>query len=396
MRRSALAVVCAVVLGAASSAAHAQFEPITDREYGIDLYSGAVLGSARVVGMGGATVAVEEGSAGQVANPAAVATRPATSNDTWAWDWHVDWLNPAYGSDFDNNGIETEEGFEALLLTGGILGQYKSWGLGFTATLSQRPVDHPDGSGAKLIPSFTILRFGLARALHDDEWTVGLGVRIGSFEMDRRLGRTQTLFKLTGSALETGVTWRPPQRDFRAAVVTSFPVVGRELDVANCDPFDCAGYILPEQVSVPWRVSIGGGYRFGATRWNRKVAADWRDERALLIASDIVVTGPATDGYGIEAFVNGQLQPSGRNAVVSIRGGAEYEWIPGRLRVRLGSYWEPGRFEGVGGRIHGTFGVEGSVYEFGLWGDRYRVRLSLTADAASKYGNTAVSVGFWH
>lgn len=388
--------VCVVLLGVAPSAANAQFEPITDRDYSIDLYTGSALGSGRVVGMGGAAVAVGEGSAGQVANPAAVSTRPATSNDKWDWDWHIDWLNPAYGSDFDNNGIETEEGFEALLLTGGILAQYKQWGVGFTATLSQRPVDHPDGSGAQLVPAFTIFRFGVARSFWDEEWTVGVGVRTGSFEMDRRLGGDQTLFRISGSALEAGATWRPPLRNLRVAAVTAFPVTGRQIDAVNCDPLDCAGYILPERVTVPWRLSVGGAYRIAPTKWNRKVRKDWRDERAWLIAADLVVTGASPDAYGIEAFVNNELQPSGRNAVVSLRGGVEYEWIPGRLRLRLGSYWEPGRFEGVGGRVHGTFGIEGSVYEFGLWGDRYRVRLSLTADGASKYGNTAVSIGFWH
>ena len=41
---------------------------------------------------------------------------------------------------------------------------------------------------------------------------------------------------------------------------------------------------------------------------------------------------------------------------VGARLGAEWEALPGRLRARLGTYWEPSRFDGVGGRIHGTDG----------------------------------------
>ncbi|MGE5182384.1 MAG: hypothetical protein ACM31C_10000, partial [Acidobacteriota bacterium] len=66
-----------------------------------------------------------------------------------------------------------------------------------------------------------------------------------------------------------------------------------------------------------------------------------------------------------------------------------------RLRVRGGSYWEPGRFEGVSGRLHGTFGIEVRVFEFHAWGRR-RGRITLTEDAAAGYNNVGLSIGFWH
>jgi hypothetical protein len=73
----------------------------------------------------------------------------------------------------------------------------------------------------------------------------------------------------------------------------------------------------------------------------------------------------------------------------------DVEAIPGRLRLRTGSYWEPERFAGVGGRIHGTFGFEVRALEFHAWGLR-RGKLGATFDGARRYRNLGLSIGFWH
>jgi hypothetical protein len=158
---------------------------------------------------------------------------------------------------------------------------------------------------------------------------------------------------------------------------------------------DCQGFILPERVTTPWRALVGGAWRFSPTQWNQLVGGNFRDERSLTLAADVVVVGASKEAYGIEAFGMHQLQRTGRNVAVSVRGGAEWEWIPGRLRLRAGSYWEPERYDDVGGRIHFTFGTELRVFEFFGWGRR-RGRISFTADIAERYRNIALSVGFWH
>ena len=116
----------------------------------------------------------------------------------------------------------------------------------------------------------------------------------------------------------------------------------------------------------------------------------------MTVAADVIVTGSSDNAYGLEAFGQHELQRSGRHRSLGVRGGAEYEWLPGRLRVRGGSYWEPGRFVGVGGRLHATFGVEVRAFQFWFWGTERRGRISLTADVADHYGNGGLSVGFWH
>ena len=371
---------------------------LTDRNYGIDLYQGSVLGSVRIVGMGGAAVATAEGSAGMLANPASPAVRSATANDKWEWDWHLDWLNPDLGSDFDNNGIETTEPPSVFpILTGGVVVQRKQTAIGIALTRLEAPTTTSD-TGQAVSSAFQVVRIIVAQSRREDQLTVGLGLRVGTFSFEtRRSGANdRTLFEISGVGLEAGAVWRPTNRNIRIGGALSFPVAGTDLSVQECDPLNCEGYILPDRIAVPWRLAGGFAWRTGATTWNRTVNGNWRDERALILAADIAITGAVNNAYGVEAFAHKKLQASGRNAVMSVRSGAEYEWLPGRLRLRAGAYWEPGRFQGVGGRPHATLGVEGRIWSFCFWGERYRLRMSLTTDFAKRYGNTGLSVGFWH
>jgi hypothetical protein len=155
------------------------------------------------------------------------------------------------------------------------------------------------------------------------------------------------------------------------------------------------GYILPGHARSPARLVAGSAYRWAPTAWNQQVQTPFHDEPSLTLAADVVVTGATASGAGIEAFGMHELQPSGRHTVVSVRGGGELECLPGRLRLRGGSYWEPGRFDGVGGRAHATFGIDLRVLAFQLFGDR-RGRISLIGDVADRYRNIAVDIGFWH
>jgi hypothetical protein len=203
------------------------------------------------------------------------------------------------------------------------------------------------------------------------------------------------LFQLSGQGVEAGATWIPRRQDFRLGAAIQSRIIGGNVTTQNCDPMSCEGFILPDQVVSGWRLVAGGAYRWAPEPWNQLVGGTFRDERAVTLVSDVVVTGSAPHGYGLEAFGQHELQRSGKNISVSLRGGAEYEWLPGRLRVRAGSYWEPGRFEGVSGRLHATFGIEVRVFEVDLWGRR-RGRITLTGDVADRYQNEGISIGFWH
>jgi hypothetical protein len=379
-----------------ASPAWGQRRPITDRDFSIDLHQGYVLGTAQIIAMGGATVATGDGTAGMMFNPAAAAVRPATKNDEWDWDWNIDWIVPNPGTDHDNNGDSTTEFDDTLVLTGGILGLYKNWALGFGFTVEQHGFATPEGEGQS---SATVAKFALARTFFADRLTLGLAVRTGSFaigRVDPDDGTTTNLFSIGGTSIEAGAIWRPIDRNLRVGATIALPITGKNIDVEECDPLDCEGYILPSRVAVPWQVAAGLGWRFAPTKWNTQVTTRWRDERALQLAADVVVSGAVDEGSGIEAFIDKQIQPSGESVSVSVRAGAEYEWIPGWLRVRAGTYYEPARFDETSGRLHVTGGVELRIYSFCMFNERYRARVAITFDGAARYGNTAFSLGFWH
>jgi len=384
--------VLAGALAARPAPARADLPPITDRNYAIDLYSGAALGTARIVGMGGAATADAEGSAGTVANPAAPAIRSATSTSDWDWDFHVDGQSAIYASDLDNNG--RDRGGGARLATAGLAGMYREWGLAVVVTTQSSQLGGT--ATGSLDATATRARIALARTFAGEAITVGLAFDVGTFTLAEtsQIPKT-TLFEIAGSTLAAGAVWRPPHGDWRVGAAGALPVSGKDVSVRNCDPNDCGGLILPDRVEAPWQLGAGVAWRHGESRWNQWVGGSFRDEGAVLVALDVIVTGRVPDGFGLEAFGEGLAQPSGRHVVASARGGVEWELLPGHLRLRGGTYWEPGRFDGVGGRPHLTVGVEGGAIEFTLWG-RHRMRMSLTADLAPRYGNASLSLGFWH
>ena len=403
--RILLAAAALLPAAGARTARAQEFPAVTDRDFTLDLHQGAVLGSGRIIGMGGAAQALAQGSAGALFNPAAPAARGDTSTKNFDWDFHLDILNTSLGSDFDNNGIvqESEFGFlQGPVVTGGLVGQYGCWGLGVTGVFARQQLEER-ADGSRVVPQAEVFRVSLARAFLDYQLMVGAGLRAGTFHMyvdPEGSGGERDLFSITGSALEAGAIWRPRELDLRAGLSASLPVSSENVTADECDPLDCEGFILPDRAALPWQVSIGGAWRFGPTRWNRVVAARWRDEKALVLAADLVVTGRVDDGYGLEAFARQELQPSGRAISWSPRAGAEYEWFPGRFRLRVGAYWEPSRFrdpagEEIVGRAHGTLGLDLRIWQFRLWGKDYRIRTSITGDAARDYGNGGFSLGLW-
>ncbi|MGE0867722.1 MAG: hypothetical protein AB7P03_04110 [Kofleriaceae bacterium] len=385
-----------VVLVATATANAARADgPITSRDYAIEIYDGVAIGNTAQVGMGGAGAALVIGTAGTLINASAPAVRQTTDTDAWSWDYHLDYLTGALSSDYDNNGIITEEGTGASLFTAGFGVRVHDWAGAITATGQSAPLDSPFGLQALNLR----LRVAVAKWFPSIDTSIGLGVQSVLFGISSNDG---LMFGVSGTGAIAGATYAPRSQNVRLALATESKILGGKVDDdLRCDPQNCMGYILPEQIEASWRTIIGGAYRWAPTQWNQLVAGPFRDERSLTVAADVVITGSTTDGHSVEAFALQQLQRSGRHVALSVRGGAEYEWLPGRLRLRAGSYWEPSRFERLtgyrdtGGRLHATFGAEVRVFAFNLWGPR-RGRLSFTGDVAPRYRNIAVSIGFWH
>src|SRR5687767_15471898 len=84
-------------------------EPIETSRYSIDFFEGPVYSGARVVGLGGAYVAVAEDVDGDLHNPAAPAVRPYYSSDNFDYWLGVAVAFPAdiENMDFFNSGSPT-------------------------------------------------------------------------------------------------------------------------------------------------------------------------------------------------------------------------------------------------------------------------------------------------
>jgi len=117
------------------------------------------------------------------------------------------------------------------------------------------------------------------------------------------------------------------------------------------------------------------------------------------IAASLIVAGAVEQAVGVESFVSQVTNRSGQKTVFSPRIGMEAGVIPELLRVRLGSYLEPTRFETSDPRFHGTLGLDVRLVNWnvlGLWPDDYVWRLGLAADASSRYFSWGFTIGGWY
>ena len=388
VRAGSLSAVCLL----AAAAARADNPPITDRNYAIELYDGVAIGNSAVVAMGGAAAANAMGTSGTLINPSAPAVRPTTDTDPWSLDYHLDFLSSTASSDYDNNGIRTPNGGGTSLLTFGVGGRAKDWGMAITAWYATAPIDN------SLKAQTLRTKVALATWIPQLDLAIGVAAQYAEFDLEPTCQSLScpALFSIRGVGGEAGLTWIPRLQNLRVGAALSSHVVGVTVTADQCpDKSNCEGYILPEDVVSPGRFVGGVAYRISETAWNQLVGGTFRDEPALTVAADLSITAASHDAYGLEAFAMHELQATGHRWAISPRFGAEYEWLPGRLRVRAGSYYEPERFDRVPGRWHGTFGVQVRALEFHAWGRR-RGSITLTGDVAARYENVGISIGFWH
>jgi hypothetical protein len=394
VKSAVLAVVLLVPTVAVPAMADPQLEPIQPgQSYAIDLYSGVPLGNAAVIATGGASQADSIGSSGTLANPSAPAVRQTTDTDRWNWDYHFDFLLGSLSSDYANSGIPDLSDTHAQTVTAGGSLRIHDWGGAITASYRGTSIDNSMG-GQPLEAQSWVVKLAVAKWFPKIDMAIGASLDLALFDVVPQAAGAVSLFSISGSSLEGGAQWIPRRQSFRVGATVVAPVANSKVTVDTCTTDPICPY-LPDSVVTPAQFSGGVAYRWAETAWNQQVGGTFRDEVSLTALADVVVTGPSPNAYGLDAFGIEKLERSGRHNAVSVRGGLEYEWLPGRLRLRAGTYWEPNRFEGVPGRMHATMGIEGRALELQAWGRR-RGRLTLTADLAAGYRNIGVSIGFWH
>ncbi len=374
--------------------ARAQSEPITSRDYDVEIPVTLLMGDHRIIGLGGAYTSVAEGSASSDFNPASFAIRHPYSVDDVDWDWHLDWLIVGVGQEIDleNNGV-TEIEFDSMTMFRlGFNVQIDDYGFGLGGSVTQYIVPARDGQKLEIAASTVVLGFGWN--IMGGDVAMGLNL-VGASLGVKPKGDKSDEVKYIGATLSGGLVYRAENRPWRVGATVTAPIGFSQKDSNKEEAF---GLILPRQVKYPLRVALGYSYfwSFGDRQYNQRVSDKTQpvnDRRYLLLSTDVLLDGPTTDrGTGVEGFVMQDLDPAGQNITFSVRLGLESEVWNNRLKLRVGSYLEPSRFDPQRFRVHGTGGLE--LRLFRLWGSDWRI--ASTVDIADDYQNLLIGVGFWH
>jgi hypothetical protein len=358
--------------------------PIVDNNYNLDLRQGPVLGSSRKVALGGAYIGVAEGIASLSSNPAGVAFRPERSTTRFDWDWTAG-LTGLESDDFDNNGVTPPDYKSHRIRSLGLMGQYGSWGLGVLSDSEIIELKDAAADVDEYVLSVTSLTLG--RQFLDRELTVGVGVRATTTKLRANV-LDLTLGRLSGTGWDAGALWNPQRGPWRFGMTYQSSIRADEsLDTSGDTPVTVNGLIIPQQVILPASLGLGASYAVDS-------APFWKDHK-WLVAGDLLFTESSSNAVGVESVLAQKIQSVGARDTLGVRLGSELETIPGRLRLRLGTYYEPSNYQGVSSRMHVTGGFEVRVLHTSLWGE-YDWSLTATVDSARDYLNVLVAIGFWY
>ena len=388
----------------------------------VDSTRGPVTGSTRRIGLGGAFVALADDTEGVAINPASTAVRLPYSFQ----DWNVGFgLNVAVGAwlpknDVYNQGNTANEDEEkankstALFGSVALLVNYRHFGVGLSAEAQRNAASRTQqtqGIDTNFAANFGVVHMNVAYGYLDGQLLLGAGPRLIGMSFDR--SGSGGVLGTAGVGYEAGVLVKPMRQKYRVAAAVKSPIDAQ----LSTQPG-----VAASTVHVPWEVAFGLAYQFGPRVFNprlvtaREVArrktghddpSDAELDQAaldlfdryqarprwyLLVSSELsVIQGGGPVG------LSGQMA-MGR-AVISPRLGLESEVIPRYLRLRAGSYYEPALIAGTRSRVHGTGGFDVKLFKwsvFGLLSPFNYWQLSIGADAARSYLNTAFSVGIWH
>ena len=134
-----------------------------------------------------------------------------------------------------------------------------------------------------------------------------------------------------------------------------------------------------------------------------------------LLALDLVVTPSQSLSEvtykGPEGFAVDRDERAGTAWTAAVHAGAEFEPFPRWVKARLGTYYEPSRFEGVSGRAHVTGGFDVHFPHIWLvqkavdawsWDPRIMkwvdvpLMAQVTVDRAEHYLSIGLSIGVWN
>jgi hypothetical protein len=270
-------------------------EPILTNDYSIDLYQGPVLSANRVIGLGGAFVAIADGVEGSAINPAATAARTPWSYSHFDYDVGVGLTFPSAlsNTDFWNSGRRTElpksDTLGFLFLNLALDLQFGRWGFGLASDFQQYSLRRGESAGSdverdRLAAQIAIGHVQLAHAFADSQFLAGIGLRTTGMSVTKENNTSitsQALFSTVGTGFEAGFIWRPNDWQIRigGAYHGGFTTEASPESTFVLYPDDPSNRLyLPSRVSLPWDVNVG----FAAQLGPRPLNPRWVDPSLVL------------------------------------------------------------------------------------------------------------------
>lgn len=304
----AAGMACAAWLVAAGAAAQ-EAEPLTSNDYTIDLVQTPVLGSGRIVGLGGAYTALADGIDGAPWNPAAYGSRTLWELDWFEWELTGTLLFPGAFSDDDfyNSGVGRD--FESLVfLAFGFRLQLGDVGFGVLPRIQQFQLEDVD-------VSFVVGSYGMAWQLLDGQIVVGVGARSAQLTITDPAGLE--LVRFNGTGPEVGVLLKLSDQPWRLGAAAR-TAVSSPCESVGEPCAEAGGFVLPRAVHMPWELQVGFAVQIGRRPLNRRWVDPEIAERA--IEGDVTMRQWRREREQVWRETGGGVAPASD----------PYQWLPGR------------------------------------------------------------------
>jgi hypothetical protein len=276
------AAACTTIIALHGSVSAQGTTPVPD--YTVDAAQGPLTGSTRVIGLGGAFVAIAEDMDGVAVNPASVAVRLPYSYNRLDYGFGVhfaigswlpgtDFLNQRGGSQESQNGQPAPEVEQRSLLFGsvGATLYYDFAGVGIAAEGQRQALHRSANTSAGLSPTslsgnFGIVHASVAYGFWEGQFVVGAGPRVTGVSFSR--AASSDLLNVAGVGYQAGLVFKPLDHQFRVGAAYKSavtPALGSGAQGDDPNVYDATA------IRLPWQASAGFAYQFGARRLNPRV-----------------------------------------------------------------------------------------------------------------------------
>ncbi|MFI5306817.1 MAG: hypothetical protein ACHQ53_05670 [Polyangiales bacterium] len=278
----------------AASAANAQNKVAQTKDFNLDLVTGAVLGSGRIIGLSGAYTALATGIEGAPWNAAAYATRTLWATGWFDWDATASIVPTMLrNSDLENNGRTGFTYGDFSFTTVGLGMRFGDFGAGALINLHSYRLAKPSAEAPPVVPrsgadlrsasdmygvigvrppavsaananlSLAIGNYGAGYQLADGQLMLGLGARTAVLSITTDAG--DSLVDFGGTSPEVGAVLALADRPWRLGFAARLPVQsGKSSQVL------AANLRLPRQIQLPWELQAGFAFQLGPRPLNRK------------------------------------------------------------------------------------------------------------------------------